>query len=343
MEQIDLRSDTVTRPTAGMREAMARAEVGDDVFGEDPTVRALEERVAALLGKEAALFTPSGTAANQIGLLIHCRPGDDVILGEGAHQMAFEAGAGGAIAGVQFSVAGRGGLFEAADVRACHRSRDTHFPPTALVSVENTHNRAGGRIWPLAQLRAVTEEARSLGLRLHLDGARLLNAVVASGTPAADWAASFDTVTQCFSKGLGAPVGSAIAGTREHVRLARRYRKMLGGGMRQAGVLAAAALYALEHHVDRLAEDHQNARRIAATLGRAAHGRVLEPVDTNMVMLDLLEGAPTAAEAVAAAKARGLLVLSVAPRRIRIVTHLDVDRAACERGASLLLDVVEGR
>ena len=262
---IDLRSDTVTRPGAAMRAAMAAAPVGDDVFGDDPTVNALQERAAALLGKEAALFVPSGTAANQIALLVHCRPGDEVLLGDGAHQMCFEAGGGGALAGVQFQVLGvsRGGLFDAAELEAEVKPDNVHYPPSRLVSVEDTHNRAGGKVWPMERLRAVTAVARRRGLALHLDGARLMNAVIESGVPASERAADFDTVSLCFSKGLGAPVGSVLAGSRELMVRAHRYRKMLGGGMRQAGVLAAAGLYALEHHIDRLAEDHKNAQRLA--------------------------------------------------------------------------------
>ncbi len=342
MQVVDLRSDTVTRPTPAMREAMARAPVGDDVFGDDPSVNLLQEVAARRVGKEAALYVPSGTAANQIALLVHCRPGDDVIVGDGAHQMCFESGAGGAIAGVQFTVAGRDGLFDADDLTAAVHPDNPHYPPTRLVSLENTHNRAGGRVWPQAQVRAVAEAARARGLALHLDGARLFNAEVASGVPAAELAAPFDTVSFCLSKGLGAPIGSLLAGSREAVKRAHRYRKMLGGGMRQAGVVAAAGLYALEHHVQRLADDHAHAKRFAQAVRGAPHATVGEP-ETNIVMVDLAATAPADAEAVAQrARERGVLFTTMGPRRLRAVTHLDVDAAACERAAAILVEILRG-
>jgi threonine aldolase len=338
---IDLRSDTITRPSPAMREAMARAPVGDDVFGDDPSVNALQEEAAARLGKEAALFVPSGTAANQIALLVHCRPGDDVLIGEGAHQMCFESGAGGAIAGVQFTAVGRDGLFTADDVAAGVKPDNPHFPPTRLVSVENTHNRSGGRVWPEEQLRAVADAARTRGLALHLDGARLFNAEVATGIAAARLAAPFDTVSFCLSKGLGAPVGSLLVGGREAMRRAHRFRKMLGGGMRQAGILAAAGRYALEHNVARLADDHANARRLAAALAGAPHLAVdAGAIETNIVMIDLAPPAPGAEVVVQHARERGLLLASVSARRIRAVTHLDVDGAACERAAAILVEIL---
>ncbi len=336
---IDLRSDTVTRPTAAMREAMANAEVGDDVFGDDPTVNALEAEVAARLGKEAAVLVPSGTAANQIALLVHCRPGDDVIVGEGAHQMCGESGGGGALAGVQFTVSGRGGFFTAAEVAAAIHPRDPHYPSTRLVSLENTHNRSGGHVWPLPQLYGVAETARAHGLALHLDGARLFNAEIASGHSAAEIAAPFDTVSVCLSKGLGAPIGSLLAGPRELIQRARRYRKMLGGGMRQAGIVAAAGRYALVHHVARLAEDHANAQRLAQLLAEAPHV-TLPTVETNIVMVDLAASAPAVDSLLGRARERGLLVTQMGSRRLRLVTHLDVDRAACERAASILFDLL---
>jgi threonine aldolase len=340
---IDLRSDTVTRPTAAMREAMARAEVGDDVFGDDPTVNRLEARAAERLGKEAALLTPSGTQANQIALLVHCRPGDEVLIGDGAHQMCFESGAGGALAGVQFTVLGAGGFFTAADVAAAVKPPDNpHYPSTRVVSIENTHNKAGGRVWPMAEVRAIAEVARARGLAMHLDGARLFNAEVASGSPAANLAEPFDTISFCLSKGLGAPVGSLLVGSKALVQRGRRYRKMLGGGMRQAGILAAAGLYALDHHVARLAEDHANARRIADLLAGAPHA-LLDPatVETNLVMIDLAPSAPfDAEEVVRRARAGGLALTTMGARRVRAVTHLDVDRAACEQAASILRGIL---
>lgn len=322
---IDLRSDTVTRPTAAMREAMARAEVGDDVFGEDPTVRALEERTAALLGKAAALFVPSGTMGNQLALLVHTRPGDEVLVSESAHIAWYESGAGAAIAGVQFISMGTQGLFSAEDVRAAAKPERDYHPRTRLVSVENTHNRAGGRVFPESELGGVVLAARELGLALHLDGARVWNAAAATGRSPAHLAAPFDTVNVCFSKGLGAPVGSALAGPVELVRAARRYRKMLGGGMRQAGVLAAAALHALEHHLERLQDDHENARALAAALA-SVPGIAVAPVETNIVLVRL---AGSGAERVATALARAGVLATVFDRStLRFVTHLDVSREA---------------
>jgi threonine aldolase len=330
---VDLRSDTVTKPTAAMRAAMAAADVGDDVFGEDPTVARLERESASLLGKQAALYVPSGSMANQIALAVHCRPGDDVIVGEGAHNYLYEAGAGGGIAGVQFTIAGSGGLFTGDDVAAAFKDPAWHgHAPTRLVCVENTHNRGGGVAWTQAGIIDVAEAARKLGVALHLDGARLLNAAVATGVPAAQLAAPFDTATLCFSKGLGAPVGSVIAGSHDLILRAHRYRKMLGGGMRQAGILAAGALHALSHHVARLAEDHANARVLAEGIADLPGVHVdVARVQTNIVLVELSAERPSAAQVVAALEARDVLALAFGPRRIRLVTHLDVDRAACTR------------
>lgn len=331
---IDLRSDTVTRPTAAMREAMARAEVGDDVYGEDPTVTRLEHEVAGLLGKEAALFVPSGSMGNQISLLVHTRPGDEVIAGEGAHIAWYESGAGAAIAGVQFMSVGKGGTFGAAEVRAAAKPLRDYHPRTSLVALENTHNRGGGKLFPMEDVAEIAGVARELGLALHLDGARLWNASIASGRALGELAGPFDTVNVCFSKGLGAPVGSALCGTREAVKRARRFRKMLGGGMRQAGVLAAAALYALEHHRERLAQDHEHAALLAREL--ANHGYALEPatVQTNVVVLRVREGS---AERVAeyAAKSK-VLVGALDTSTLRFVTHLDVDRRGVLEAARVL-------
>jgi threonine aldolase len=338
---IDLRSDTVTRPTAAMREAMVRAEVGDDVLGDDPTVRALEEQGASRVGKEAGLYVPSGTMANQIALALHCRPGDEVLLGAEAHTMCFESGGGAAIAGVQFRVLGQGGLFGAADLDAAmHPPGNPHYPPARLVAVENTHNFAGGRVWPQDELRAIAARARAHGLALHLDGARLFNAEVASGVAAAELAAPFDTVSFCLSKGLGAPIGSLLCGPRELIRTrALRYRKMLGGGMRQAGIVAAAGLYALDHHVARLAEDHANARRLAEGL-RGAPLLAASAPETNIVLIDLRDAAPfDAAGLCERAGAEGVLLVPIGARRVRAVTHLDVDRAGCERASAVLAGI----
>jgi threonine aldolase len=319
---IDLRSDTVTRPTAAMREAMARAEVGDDVFGEDPSVRALEEEVARVVGKEAALFVPSGTMANQIAIALQTRPGDEVIVGEGAHPVHFEGGAGAALSGVQFSVAGRGGRFTAEEMEAAVQPRTDWSPRTSLVAIENTHNRSGGRVWRHDAAQAVAARARELGLGTHVDGARVWNASAASGVDVARLCAPFDTASVCFSKGLGAPVGSALCGTQAALREARRIRKRWGGGMRQAGVLAAAALYALAHHRARLVDDHANARALALRLSDV-DGFEVDPssVETNIVVF----GVRAQAEAVAReARALGVLVGVHGPRSLRAVTHLDV-------------------
>ena len=324
---IDLRSDTVTRPSPGMRRAMAEAEVGDDVYGEDPTALRLERLTAELLGKEAALFVPSGTMANQLALQLHCRPGDAVVVGEGTHCMAFESGAAAAWAGVQFSVAGKAGLFDVAELeRAINPAHDL-LPRTSLLVLENTHNRAGGAIWPEAQTEAVAARARALGLAVHLDGARLWNvaaARAAHGDSLAELAASADTVSVCFSKGLGAPVGSALVGSRDAIRAARRLRKMMGGGMRQVGVLCAAALYAVEHQRARLCIDHQLAGQLARGLA-GIPGLLVHPVDTNIVLIDLLQG--SAAELVARLRTLDVLVNAVEPMRVRAVVHRDLEAA----------------
>jgi threonine aldolase len=335
---VDLRSDTVTRPTPAMREAMARAEVGDDVYGEDPTVNRLQEKVAALLGVEAALYVPSGSMANQIALKVHTEPGDDVIIGEGSHNFLYESGAAGAIAGVQMTIVGQGGLYTLDDVKAGFKVDNHHFAPTRLICLENTHNRGGGRIWPAAEVEKILAFAREQKVRTHLDGARLWNVAAATGRALPELAAGFDTVSVCLSKGLGAPVGSLVCGSRPLVHRAHRMRKMLGGGMRQAGILAAAGLYALEHHRARLVDDHQNARLLAERLAETPGIRVdLATVETNIVIGDLGDKvAGGAAGFVERARAGGVLLNAIGPRRFRLVTHLDVDRAGCERAVGVL-------
>ncbi len=337
--RVDLRSDTVTRPTEAMRRAMAVAEVGDDVWGDDPSAHRLEERVATLLGKEAAVFVPSGSMANLLAQMLHCEPGDEVIVGEEAHLLAFEGGAGAAIAGVQYAVAGQGGLFDVEDLRARVRPVSPYLPRTRLVALENTHNAAGGRPWPLDRQRAVLAEARRLGLRTHLDGARIWNAAVALNCNEAALAEGADTVAVCFSKGLGAPVGSALAGPRDLVERARRLRRRLGGGMRQVGLLCAAALHALEHHRARIAEDHRNARLLAERLAGVS-GVHCDPgaVATNMVYFELTR--MEAEELVRTAAARGVLLGASGPRRIRAVTHLDVDAEGVEYAARVIEEAV---
>ena len=333
---IDLRSDTVTQPGSAMREAMAQAAVGDDVYGEDPTVNRLQERAAELTGKEAALLVPSGTMANQVAIRTHTQPGDALIAGKNSHLYLFESGAAAALSGVQPLLVGEDGLFDADDVRAARFPGDDHYPRTRLVCVENTHNASGGRVFPLDAQQRIGELARECGLRLHLDGARIWNASVASGIPARELCAPFDSVAFCLSKGLGAPVGSLLCGTRAWIDEAHRYRKMFGGGMRQAGVLAAAGLFALEHGIKRLAEDHANARRLADGL-RALPGVTLvrEP-ETNLVLFRV----PDPPRFVREIHARGVLINAIGPDLLRAVTHLDVsaddvDRALIEIGAVL--------
>jgi len=342
MTRIDLRSDTVTLPSAGMRQAMAAAPVGDDQYGEDPSVNRLQERVAELIGKEVALFVPSGTMANQIGLKILTRPGDEVVLGDEAHIIWHEAGAGAANSGVQFSVVGRGGLFTAADLRMAYKPPGhIVFPPTTLVAIENTHNRGGGVVFPQNDAVAICDAARELGMASYLDGARLFNTAAASGRSLAELAAPFDVVSVALSKGLGCPVGSLITGRREVIARAVRARRMLGGAMRQSGILAAAGLWALENNLARLAEDHANARLLAERLaGLRGVSLDLATVQSNIVIFRMEEGAPDAATVVARAQELGVLVSAFAARTVRAVTHLDVARADCELAADRLVQVL---
>jgi len=321
---IDLRSDTVTRPTPEMRRAMAEAEVGDDVLGDDPTVARLERRTADILGKEAAVYMPSGTMTNQVAIRTWTEPGDEIILEASGHSYFYESGGPAALAGVMCClIEGERGLFTADQMRAVLRPKNEHFPRTKLVAIENTHNRGGGTVWPLDQIADVAAAARQAGLKMHLDGARLWNAAVASGTPEKRYAEPFDSVSVCFSKGLGAPIGSALAGSAEFVARARRFRKMFGGGMRQAGIIAAGALYALEHHRRRLAEDHAGAKRLAEGIA-PLEGIEIDPetVETNIVVF-AVTGMP-AAELVERLGAVGVLVLARDARTIRAVTNLNV-------------------
>jgi threonine aldolase len=338
---IDLRSDTVTRPTPGMRAAIAAAEVGDDVFDDDPTVHRLQERVADLLGKEAALFVPSGTMSNQVCIKAHTQPGDELICDVNSHVYNYEAGGPAVLSGVMCrTVEGDRGVLDVSQLEGKVRPDNEHLVRTRLVCLENTHNRGGGKVYPLEKMEAVAAWARSQGLLLHLDGARLWNAIVASGVSGRDWARPFDSVSVCFSKGLGAPLGSALAGPREFVRRARRIRKLFGGGMRQAGVAAAAALYALDHHVERLAEDHRNARVIARAVADAPGLRLDPPeVETNLVFFHVERELGTAKDVVAALRQRGVLVSATGPQTIRACTHLDVSAAQAERVAGALRQV----
>jgi threonine aldolase len=335
MKPIDFRSDTVTKPTAAMRRAMAEAEVGDDVYGEDPTVRRLEERVAERLGLEAALYVPSGTMANQLAIGVHTRPGDEVLCDAGSHILHYEGAAVPALWGVQpQALAGQHGLFKPEQVTAAVRAVDMHAPRTRLLELENTHNRGGGTVWPVEQFRAVVAAGRKAGLAVHLDGARLFNASVATGLPVSAWASLTDTTSVCFSKGLGAPVGSAVAGKKELVQEARRLRKRLGGAMRQVGILAAAALYALDNHVERLAEDHVNAKKLAAGLAELPGVKVdVARVETNMIFAEFPR---PASELLPRMAAQGVLAGpgGGTPGNVRLVCHLDV--SASDIGEALM-------
>lgn len=340
---IDLRSDTVTRPSPAMRETIAQAEVGDDVLGHDPTVLALEERVASLLGKEAALFVPSGTMANQISIRGHATPGTEVIADRWSHVLNFEAGASAALWGVAFCpLDGTRGILSAQAVREAIRPPVAHVPRTSLVWVENSHNYAGGNVWEVGELDAVAKVAHDAGIPLHLDGARVWNAAVALGVTPAAVAASADTVTVCMSKGLGAPVGSLVAGPRSFIERCWVIRKQMGGGMRQSGILAAAALYGLESNMSRLAEDHANARFLAEKLSQVEGVSIdLEAARTNIVVFDVARLGTSPLEIVSRCSKEGLLLVPFGPTRVRAVTHLDVDRTGVERAWNILSDVLE--
>jgi len=333
---IDLRSDTVTKPTPAMRDAMARADVGDDVYAEDPTVNELQRRVAEITGKEAALFVPSGTMSNQVALLCHTQRGDEVLIGEGAHVAFYESGAAAAWSGVQLEVVGRGGLFTARELVSSIKPPEYHNPRARVVAIENTHNRAGGRIFPQDDILDIAAQARAHGLAMHLDGARIWNASIATGLSVAELCAPFDTVSVCFSKGLGTPVGSALVADKEPIARARGFRKMPGGGGRQVGILAAGALHALEHHRERLVEDHLAAKEIGAAL-RSIPGVFIPDVETNIVMVDV----PVPAEQVTKrAREREVLVSAFGPRRIRIVTHMDLPRERVAEAAGVLVESI---
>ncbi|MEZ5653433.1 MAG: GntG family PLP-dependent aldolase [Burkholderiaceae bacterium] len=343
---IDLRSDTVTRPTNAMRAAMASAPVGDMQYGDDPTLNALEARVADLLGKEAALWLPSGTMANQVALRVLTRPGDDVLVGSEAHSVWHEAGGSAANAGVQFTEIGDRGLFTAQDIRSHAKPRNAPvlpIPGTTLVQVENTHNRHGGRVWALDELRSVGAVARELGLASYMDGARLWNAAAALDVAPAALAEPFDMLMVAFSKGLGAPAGSVLAGPRDLIQPAIRHRRMLGGAMRQVGMFAAACDFGLDHHLGRIAEDHEHARLICDRL-RACPGVVLaaDPPPTNIVVFELSGARRSAAELVKALADEGILVNALGPHKLRLLTHLDVSRAQCERAAQTLARLLGG-
>lgn len=336
---IDLRSDTVTKPSDAMREAMARAAVGDDVYGEDPTVNRLQEMAAALLGKAAALFVPSGTMANQLSLRVQTQPGREVIADHRSHVIRYEQGAGAALSGAQFhGLEGRRGLLTPDQVEAAIRPRDPHTVQTALIWLENTHNTGGGTVYPIETVTRIHEVARRHGLPMHLDGARLFNAVVATGVSASDYARPFDTVSFCLSKGLGAPVGSMIVtDNMSLMESLRRFRRMYGGAMRQAGILAAAGIFALEHNIDRLKDDHQHAQLLASLLAKAP-GVAVDPaaVQTNIVMFDVITAHLSGSDIVKALKEEGVLVNCVGGQTFRAVTHLDVGKRDIERAGEIV-------
>ena len=340
---IDLRSDTVTRPTPGMRAAMAAAEVGDDVFGDDPTVIKLEERVASLLGKEAALYVPSGTMSNQLAVNVHTQPGDELLCDLNCHIYNYEAGGPAILSGVTCrTLDGDYGILDLSQLEDKIRNPDDpHLVRTKMVALENTHNRGGGRVYPIEKIEAISQWAWKNHLVMHLDGARLWNAIVATGIAAKEWARHFDTVSVCFSKGLGAPVGSALAGPKATIAKARRTRKLFGGGMRQAGIIAAGCLYALDHHIERLADDHRNAQILAQAVADTP-GLYLTPpeVDTNLVWFRIDPELGSAKDITARLKQHGVLVHAAGPQKIRACTHLDVSRAQAERAADTLRKVV---
>ncbi len=339
---INLISDTQTRPTAPMRRAMAEAAVGDEQRGDDPSTNRLCEMVAQLLGKETAVFLPSGTMCNQVAVLVHCRSGEEIIADETAHIITSEGAGAAALAGAWVRpLKGRNGIFTAEQVRAAIRPRNRNAPRTRMVAVEQTSNRGGGSVWPLAAIEDVANVAREHGLALHMDGARLLNAVVASGVPARQFAAPFDSVWLDLSKGLGCPVGGVLAASAEFIDEAWRWKHRLGGAMRQSGVLAAAGIYALEHHVERLAEDHANAKLFAERIA-ALPGIKLQPptVETNLVFFDVSGAGLTAAQVVTGLLRRGIRIGAEGEHHLRVVTHLDVDREGVEQAAAALAAVM---
>lgn len=335
---IDLRSDTVTKPSPEMRKVMASAEVGDDVFGDDPTVNLLQEKVAALVGKEAALFVPSGTMANLICILTHTRPGDEVIMEKESHTFNYEVGGAAALAGIQINtLIGERGILDKKQVEQAIRTPNVHIPQTSLICLENTHNRGGGSIYPLNNISEISALAKARGLKMHLDGARLFNACVETGISIRDYAQYFDSLTFCFSKGLGAPVGSIIAGSKEFIVRAHRFRKMLGGGMRQVGILAAAALYALKHNVERLRQDHQHAKMLAAAIEKI-DGFSIKPdyVETNIIVFDVSNSGKSVAEVLRKLKEQGVLMVDFGAAMVRAVTSLEVNRADIEQTIEII-------
>ena len=327
-DYIDLRSDTVTKPSPAMRDAIFKAEVGDDVFEDDPTVKKLEMIVADLLGKEDALFVASGTMANQVSLRTLTQHGDEIILEEDSHIFNYEVGAAAALSGLQLHpIRGNRGVITAEQIKERIRPDDVHIPQTRVIILENTHNRAGGTVFPLDEIKRIYQLASEFKIKMHLDGARLWNAVMATGTPLHTWAKPFDSVSVCLSKGLGAPIGSVIASSGELIRKARRVRKMYGGGMRQVGIIAAAGIYAIDNNFNRLVEDHRNARLLAERLNDLEGLKIdLESVQTNIVVIDITETKKSVEQFLKALKEKGILLVPFGKNKIRAVTHLDVKR-----------------
>lgn len=340
---IDLRSDTVTKPSEEMRRVMSEAEVGDDVFGDDPTVNKLQEKVSAMVGKEAALFTPSGTMANTIAIMAHTQPGDEVIVERDSHTFNYEVAGAAVLGGVQLNpILGKRGILEPEQIVKEIRMPNVHMPPTKLICLENTHNKGGGTVYPLEKIRAIHELAQENKLKTHLDGARIFNASVATGISPKEYAQYFDSLMFCFSKGLGAPIGSILVGSKSFIERAHRFRKMLGGGMRQVGILAAAALYALEHNVDRLAEDHKNAKLLATEIAKIKGFQINpEHVETNIIVFDVSNSGLIVDEVLENLKSKGILMVPFGHTLVRGVTNLNVSREDIETTIQVIYDLFD--
>ncbi|MGD6874740.1 low-specificity L-threonine aldolase [Sutcliffiella horikoshii] len=341
---IDLRSDTVTKPTKEMRKASYEAEVGDDVYGEDPTVTLLEEKAAEILGKEAALFVTSGTQGNQIAVLTHCRPGNEILLEEESHIFYYESGAVAALAGVQTrTIPGVNGIMNPQDIESAIRGEDQHFPETGLICIENTHNRAGGAVVPVSNMAEIYKVAQRHAIPVHVDGARLFNAAASTGLSIREFTRHCDTVQICLSKGLGAPVGSIIAGSNDFIKRARKWRKRLGGGLRQVGIIAAPGLIALTQMTERLAEDHENAEFLANGLRGMNPLTIVNAVDTNIVVVDVAGLGMKADQFVQALKEKGVLAVTFGPTLVRLTTHFDVSRRDMETVINTIDEIVKSR
>jgi len=343
MSKIDLRSDTITKPSQAMREYMMQAEVGDDVFAEDPTVNRLQEKVAGLLGKETALFVPSGTQANQICLNANTQPGQEVIVDYNAHIFNYESGAGSMLSGIQLHpITGENGFPSVEQVKEVIRPFDDHYPQTGLICLENTHNRAGGTIFPIEEIAKISDLAKEHNLRMHLDGARLWNASIETGIALSEYGKYFNSVSLCFSKGLGAPIGSIIVGTKKFIKKAHFYRKAYGGGMRQVGIIAAACEFALENNLDKLKIDHNNAKKIAETLHSLPGIDIdLKSVQTNLIIFDVAKMGKSASDVCSLLEENDILALPFGPTKIRFVTHLDVSSENADQACHILQKIIK--